>query len=482
MQRKSVNRSRQFLLFPLAAFIMASSGFPVGQAAEEESPSPEQVFEQRIMPIFRSPKPSSCIQCHLASVDLKDYIRPSAQETFANLRSQGLVDVAEPQHSKILSLITMGEKDLDRGAQLLHRKTRQAEYEAFESWLVACCADAEYLAATAKIEPDTSLAPDSVVRHSRKDRVLDSFERHIWSQRMRCFPCHTPSEIDSANPKQAQAAERHKELVATYGQRMNIFKATPLETMKGLIATSRRNQEHELPLVNVQDPRNSLLILKPTAKLPGKGPDGKLLKASSVDPVTHGGGLKMHVDDFSYKAFLRWIEDYAVIATGGYASADQLPADDWIPTQHVVRITQTPEAWPKLATVQILVHDWDTAKGAWSADPVAFTQTKIGPRAMAMGSVFLIRTEADANPRELIKHEAAYASQAAAEPARAEPKLPAGKYQLRVCIDHHGVLAKDPTAMLDPADCVGIADVDAVWQAGGKNALVVPGDAFTLSQ
>ena len=40
-----------------------------GSAAE---PSPAQVFDSRILPIFRSDSPSSCVQCHLSSVDLKD--------------------------------------------------------------------------------------------------------------------------------------------------------------------------------------------------------------------------------------------------------------------------------------------------------------------------------------------------------------------------------------------------------------------------
>ncbi len=45
---------------------------------------------------------------------------------------------------------------------------------------------------------------DEVIRHGRKDRVLDSFVRNVWSQRMRCFPCHTPDEIDASDPKHAK--------------------------------------------------------------------------------------------------------------------------------------------------------------------------------------------------------------------------------------------------------------------------------------
>ena len=71
-------------------------------------PSPAEVFERRILPIFKSPKPSSCAQCHLAGVDLKDYVLPDAEKTFRNLRDQGLIDLDAPERSKIVKLIDMG--------------------------------------------------------------------------------------------------------------------------------------------------------------------------------------------------------------------------------------------------------------------------------------------------------------------------------------------------------------------------------------
>lgn len=38
-----------------------------------------EIFRDRILPIHRSPKPSSCVECHLGGVDLKDYIFPDAR-------------------------------------------------------------------------------------------------------------------------------------------------------------------------------------------------------------------------------------------------------------------------------------------------------------------------------------------------------------------------------------------------------------------
>src|SRR4051812_49657511 len=99
-------------------------------------PSPAAVFDQRIRPIFASPNPSSCVQCHLAGVDLKNYILPSSEKTFVSLRDQGLIDLDRPRDSKILRLITMHEADR-AGANLIHERRRQAEFEAFAAWIEA---------------------------------------------------------------------------------------------------------------------------------------------------------------------------------------------------------------------------------------------------------------------------------------------------------------------------------------------------------
>ena len=260
-----------------------------------------ELFQQRIMPIFNSPQPSSCVQCHLASVDLKDYIRPSHEETFLSLRDQGLIDVDSPRQSKILNLIQMGEEDRDSLARRMHAKTRKAELEAFSAWVQACCDDAS-LAGRPPLPKDLLAKPEKpfpVIRHARKDRILDSFVRNVWSQRMRCFPCHTPNEIDASNPKHEVAKKRHADFVKRWGGRMNLFKATPEATMRSLIASSRKTSGKQLPLLNFKHPAQSLFVLKPTAKIPAKNDQGEFEKPSSQAPVSHMGGLKMHVDDVS---------------------------------------------------------------------------------------------------------------------------------------------------------------------------------------
>src|SRR5688572_30943347 len=124
--------SRIVLTFTLLALI-------VGPLSAGE-PTPKELFEKRLMPIFKSPNPSSCVQCHLAGVDLKDYILPSHEKTFQSLRDQGLIDLQRPEASKILKLIKMGDAE-SKGAALIHAKNRAAEYTAFVAWIKASVAD-----------------------------------------------------------------------------------------------------------------------------------------------------------------------------------------------------------------------------------------------------------------------------------------------------------------------------------------------------
>ena len=111
------NAARTLIVAVLVFGAMVSTG--MAQSDRDGKLSPAELFDRRIMPIFKSPKPSSCLQCHLAAVDLKNYILPSQEKTFASLRDQGLIDLDKPEKSRILTLIRMGEKDLDKGQAAL---------------------------------------------------------------------------------------------------------------------------------------------------------------------------------------------------------------------------------------------------------------------------------------------------------------------------------------------------------------------------
>ena len=404
----------------------------------------DELFHQRIMPIFKSKNPSSCVQCHLSSVDLKDYILPSHEETFLSLRDQGLINVDEPEHSKILDLIAMGERDLNRGAQLIHKRMRDREYEAFSSWVKACCADKELVRrkkGTAVAKPKATV---EVIRHARKSRLVDSFERNVWSQRMRCFPCHTPHEIDPNNPMHKKPAQRYRELVKQYGQKINLFGRTPEESMQQMIVNSRKSSDERLPMLNLEDPTKSLLVLKPTAKLPQKLEDGSFAKPSFAEPVSHMGGLKMHLHDQSYKAFISWIKDYANVVDGSYVSVEDLPADNWHPSLVVLRMKDCPDDWPVGTPVQLLLYK--RAGDGWSKTPFAFTQGTVTPRSIVNGAIFQISDEPLPSP------------------------IAAGEYRVEVRVDQQGKVVRDPSLLLDESDSKGFTTHRGQWIDGFRNA------------
>src|SRR5258706_3669161 len=177
-----------------AAAILAALA---GPARADGDPKPADLFEKRILPIFKSPQPSSCVDCHLAGVDLKNYILPSHEKTFLSLRDQGMIDLDKPAESRILRLIAMGD---NKGAALISAKVRNVELDAFTEWIRSCASDpklreAPELAASELAQPQR---PNEVIRHDRIDHVLASVERNVWSQRFRCAPCHAPDGAENA--------------------------------------------------------------------------------------------------------------------------------------------------------------------------------------------------------------------------------------------------------------------------------------------
>jgi hypothetical protein len=401
-------------LAPFAAFA------PAARAADD----PTKVFEERIVPIFKSPNPSSCVRCHLAAVDLKNYILPSARDTFLALREQGLIDLDKPENSKILTLINRGADD-PKAAGLITAKRQKAEYEAFAAWIKACVADpALKTAPKPEKAPALSTKPVEVVRHARKDRMLESFEKNIWSLRFRCMNCHT--EGDPQNDK----------LVKEHGERVAWFKkGGPEATMDYLLASK---------LIDLEKPEKSLLLTKP------------------LNEVKHGGGIKIVTGDQGYKAIRAFVEDAAALKKDRYAKAADLPAKDTGPkqfgTEAWLKLEKTPDAWgDKLLMVEVFA--WDASAGAWEKDPVATSDRVVwGKGKLWQHTVTLL---------------APAGSDRAKEWAKGKPALPPGKYLVKVYVDGGEKLKKDWTAKLGADEFVGQAEFQARWQAGYGSMTVV---------
>lgn len=425
--RSSRTERSRLLIMVGGVFLLSGALFPrSAEGKPTAEPTPQDIFERRIMPIFKSPNPSSCTQCHLAGVELKNYILPSHEKTFLSLRDQGLIDLDKPAESKILRLINMGEQ-YKQGAALIQEKVRKAEYEAFAEWIRASCNDPK-LRSAPRLET-TDLAkpprPAEVIRHARKDKLLQAFEKTIWSLRFRCDACHMPGGPENSR------------LVQKDGARVSWIKKEGAEaTMNYLLASN---------LIDVKKPERSLLLLKP------------------LNEVKHGGGQKMLPGDDGYKAFRSWLEDYAAIVNDKYAAAAGLPRPPAGPetfgSQHWLKFSDTPPAWgDKL--LRVTVHTWNAQEKAWNPEPIAFADRGVWGRG------------------KLWQHNLILAAEPGSMQAREwqrKPALAPARYLVKVYVDQKGRLATDWKSPLGKEDFVGQVEVNR-WTEGYGSMVVIKAD------
>lgn len=406
------------MLLSLAGLFFEAHGVFADEAIADKSP--QAIFDERIVPIFKSPNPSSCVQCHLAGVDLKNYILDDADKTFRNLRDQGLVDLDKPEKSKILALINRGAEATE-GAALIHAKNRAAELAAFSAWIVACAADPKFrdapkLDAASAAEAAAKRADDALVRHARSDRVLESFERNVWAWRFRCMGCH--AEGSAANDKHRRE----------YGDQVAWMKKEgAAATMDYLLASN---------LIDIESPDESLLLRKP------------------LGDEDHQGGKKFAVGDQGYRGFRRWIEDVAAIRGQKYKGPGDLPRDD----REVRRFGS--DIWLKLADcppewgehlLQADVFAFDDRRGVWEASPIATTDRLVSGKLGLWQHNLTLLAAADSDRAKAWQREAT---------------LPAGRYLVKVYVDRQDRLARDWRTSLGENDFVGQIEIRGEWRAG----------------
>lgn len=337
-RQKAIRHSRAIgtyghsLLFGAAVFLLAGAS----ASAAGMTLTPEQIFKRRLMPIFRSSKPSSCMQCHLGgAVQLKNYILRSHKKTFLSLRDLKLIDLNNPADSKILQLIKMGGTEPKGGVSLITAKMRKAEYEAFAQWIIASAKDPELRNAPKlrRSELARPKTPNEVIRFTRKDRLLKSFESRIWSQRFRCISCHLPGQKGFL-----------KHLKKYKREKLEIFKGTAQATMEHII---------QKKLVDPRNPRNSKLLLKP------------------LNFVKHGGGKKMQLGDSGYMAFLRWVEDYSKVVSKKVKKTSDLPkGPQHYGTEIWMKFTNAPNQW-KDRLFRVTIQAKEPKRSAWQKKPIA---------------------------------------------------------------------------------------------------------------
>jgi hypothetical protein len=387
-------------------------------------PTPEEIFQQRLLPIFKSPNPSSCTQCHLASVDLKDYLHPDHEKSFRSLRDQGLIDLKNPDQSKILQLIQMGGSD-HSPTNAVHAKTRKLEFEAFAAWIKACVADAKLretpkLGAAELAKPEK---PNEVIRHARKDQLLDSFEQNVWAWRFRCMNCHI-----EGTPQNTQLRKK-------FGDRVSWIKSDSASTMHYLI---------ESKLIDLKNPEQSLLLLKPLGTKP------------------HEGGIKFVLGDQGYKGFRTWIEDVLAIRNQKYLQASDLPKIEKSPvkfgTDFWFKLTMLPESvGDKL--LQVRIFAWDEKKNAWESEPIATSDRLANSKLRIWQHNLTLLAPANSDRAKAWK---------ANSPAPAN-----GRYLVRVYVDGSSKLSENWNADLGEKDYLGSLEFETKWKEGYGGMVVV---------
>ena len=396
---------------PKATDLASSNDLPALAGATATSSSPAlDVFKRRVLPILNAQRPSSCAECHLSGVDLKNYIQPDQEKTFAALVAAGLVDVANPDESKLLKFIS--RKPEKPG--LITEEVRREELEAFRSWIHAAVNDRNLLAA----ESDEVIGPTlpvEVIRHARRDRVLASFIDNVWSEVGRCSSCHSPDQ----NQKQVK---EHGEQVSWITLR------DPQATLDYII---------EAELIDIESPAESLLLQKPTMQ------------------VEHGGGQKMMIGDRTYRQFRRFIDDYAAMISGKYQSVDELPQQS---TEVSEATSMSDGIWLKLEGVpahydkKLLQIDLYRREGqGWSE-----TRWATADRAVAGSQQLWQQTLSLTAPRGSKR----------ANELRDGTVLPPGEYLVKIYIDADGKLAKDSQIGLGQDEHVGEVVVNSRWPTG----------------
>jgi hypothetical protein len=244
------------------------------------------IYDRRIAPLLSDDRPKSCNACHLSGIDMTLFVRSTPCETMACLVELGLVDLAAPESSQVLGWIDRA-KPL---SPLIDDAIVQAEHDGFFEWIVhnATCGQFEcagVVCSAREREPFCDVAPEpftavdtSLEASDCSDLALErSFRDTIYASRGRCYPCHFESETE-ASP----------EALHFIDQSGSCDEAS-LETMHAVI---------DAGLVDVKDPLQSLLLLKPLAEGGGGVPHG------GHEKFTPGG-------DPGYENFVSWLKRYA---------------------------------------------------------------------------------------------------------------------------------------------------------------------------
>jgi len=374
------------------------------------------IFKRRILPIMNSPMQSSCTECHLSGVELKDYIHSDQATTFAALRRDGLIDIKNPEKSKILTFIARKPKKPNP----INEKIRQKELQAFRAWLNIAAKDPEVLKASTDDKTIGTKLPVEVIRHARKDRVLASFVDNVWSQMGRCISCHSPN--------------RNQRLRKKFGEEISwIVPQNPQATLNNLVEAGN---------IDTDNPKYSPVLTKP----------------AGIEK--HGGGPKFLVGGDAYRRFLVFLKDYAAVVNGKYKAKKDLPkpqSELLLLTRQHLRIVGLPHKWNKLP-MRVNIYHWDKANRRWSTDRWATAFSPINGKRHMWQSMISVTARPGSAREKQIRHQHV---------------LPAGKYLARLYVDFDKKTRKNPNHEFGKREFIGQVEFHGKWPIGYRPPKII---------
>ncbi|MBA4018696.1 MAG: hypothetical protein C0483_16135 [Pirellula sp.] len=391
----------------LSACFVCSS-IPILSAAEPStSLTSAEFFARRILPIAQAQRASSCTECHFSGVELKQYVLADEASTFAALRAAGLIDVVQPDKSKLLQFIARKPEREDPALA----RVRTEELAAFQGWIAAAASNPALLASSPTAQSIGTELPLEVIRHARRDHVLNAFIENVWVEMERCVNCHSP--------------ERNERFRKEHGEQVSwITPRDPAATLKFLA---------DQGLIDVDAPEKSLLLSKP------------------LGIVEHAGHVKFAVGSRTDRQFRSFLNDYAAAVQGKYRKASELPKpgkEIAIATGQHLRVTDLPlEFGGRLMRVLLFRRDGES----WSKHPIATGDSGINPKNGQWQNSFCeLVDRANLTPERLTT-----------------PRLlPGERYLAKIYIDRENRAADNPAFEFMEADLYAEIETAGDWQSG----------------
>lgn len=389
-------------------FCLAIQTFILGSSLLRAE-SPTEIYQRRVIPLLQSSNASSCTECHLQGIKLEDFLTSDPKASFASLRARGWIDTEKPSNSKLLEFISKRSEN----STALMDQVRQSELEAIGAWIEASVKDPDSLNTPLPKWKDLEL-DESLIRHSRQDRVVSRFVDLVWSQFERCANCHSP--------------DRNEKQVEKHGKQMS--------------------------WIVPNSPSQTLLLLEERKLIHLEKPEASLLRTKALGRDEHGGGVKFPEGGQTDREWERFLSDYVALKQARYGSSKDVPSFQTLRTWRTglhLRVKDLPKSPAGQYAVMLMyrVH----TDGRVADEATAMGEGRVGKEGVSWSTTLM-----------LLEPRGSRHSQSSVD---WDSLLPDGKYQLRWLVVDDPSLSIEEILKL-PASMQ--TDIAALWKTGHSGA------------